>query len=164
MMRKTIGSCLLLAALLSMVSSGTARAEWKVDEEGKCVRTWTPASLARGPMAIADAPLVPARYIAGGIDELGDPPDPAWNKVERVGFAAGYVPLAGVTGFGAMLSSLGFGLMDTLTGGYFELTPDDPQRFTLQAEKLGVLAPEDFEGTRSELRLDNCGRPLFPMS
>jgi hypothetical protein len=163
-MCKTTGVLLLLVLSLLALSASAARAEWVVDAEGKCVRIWTPASLARGPLAIADAPLVPARYLAGGIDELGDPPDPAWSKVERGGFAAGYVPLAGVTGFGAMLSSIGFGLMDTLTGGYFELTPDDPQRFTVQPEKLGVFSPEAFDGTRSEQRLDNCGRPLFPFS
>lgn len=155
---------LLFGWALAAAMVTTARAAWVVDAEGKCVSEWTAASLARGPLAIADAPLVPARYLAGGIEELGGPLDPAWNRVERVGFTAGYVPLVGITGFGAALTATGFGLMDTLTAGYFELTPDNPSRFTLQPEKLGVLSPDPYPGTRDELRLDPCGRPIFPLS
>lgn len=162
-MRKSIVALLLLASL-SLAGARAARAEWKVDEEGKCVRTWTPASLALGPKAIADAPLVPARYLSGGVSELSDPPDPAWSEVERVGFAAGNVPLSGVTGFVEALSSLGFGLMDVFTGGYFEFSPSKPQQFTLEPEKVGALSPQRFPGTSGEQRLDPCGRPLFPLS
>ena len=50
-MCKTTGVLLLLALSLLALSASAARAEWVVDAEGKCVRSWTPASLARGPTA-----------------------------------------------------------------------------------------------------------------
>src|SRR5437867_4649339 len=78
--------CLVRVSVLLMVvlwASG-ALAAWVVDERGECVRAWTPASLARGPVAMLNAPLVPLRSAAGGFVLARDDRTPAPGLVRRI--------------------------------------------------------------------------------
>ena len=113
-----------------------AHAAWRRNERGECVRFWTPASLARGPIAILNAPLVPIRTEVGLIEWLV--PD---TKVERkledrmIVYGISY-PLIVVFGGPAMglfeaLRWMSDGLGDVFTGGYFELASDEATQFSV---------------------------------
>jgi hypothetical protein len=90
---------------------------------------WTPASLLRGPTAIANAPLVPFRTAAGGTRvALDDPVEGTKRKVLLV-------PLLAVAGGGMGLVDAGVwlaaGLADTVTGGWFALAPEQATHFSV---------------------------------
>ncbi len=101
-----------------------------VDESGQCVNSWTIADLARGPVAIVNAPLLPPRSAAGGVwlvwTESAD--GRAW-KVVLYG-----IPIGLVSGTLGILEGLIWavgGVADTVTAGYFEIGTDDATQFTL---------------------------------
>src|SRR5437762_6638511 len=113
--------CLVRVSVLLMVvlwASG-ALAAWVVNETGECVRTWTPASLARGPAAMLNAPLLPFRSAAGGFLVARDDRQ---QGLQRKILLAPLLTLGG--GAMGLVESgiwLGAGLADTATGGYFEV-------------------------------------------
>ena len=91
---------------------------------------WTPASLLRGPTAIANAPLVPFRTAAGGTRvALDDPVEGTKRKVLLV-------PLLAVAGGGMGLVDAGVwlvaGLADTVTGGWFALAPEQATHLSVE--------------------------------
>jgi hypothetical protein len=145
-----------LAGLIAAWASG-ASAAWVVDEQGQCVRTWTPASLGRGPAAVANAPLVPFRSIAGGVQVARD----GWggNAQRRVLLPALLVAGGAVMGtFEAVVWAV-TGVADTLTGGYLEIAPEEATRLSVEP-----LTPLFVPGARRDSHeaehQDRCGRPM----
>jgi hypothetical protein len=115
----------LRTAFLCLLVARAASAAWVTNDAGDCVREWTPASLARGPAAIANAPLMPFRSAVGGALLAGSDrtPNPSWPR--RILMP----PLLTIAGGGMGLVEagiwLGTGLADTLTGGWFEIAPEE---------------------------------------
>jgi hypothetical protein len=139
-----------LLVLLAVLLPGPAGATWVVDERGECVEEWTTASLARGPAAIANAPLLPVRSAVGGVALARDDKSPGKGRSFLL------PPLLAVAGAGMGLIEggiwLGTGLVDTLTGGYFSVAPDE-------ATHLGVdpVTPLFVTDVRRDVT-DPCGR------
>lgn len=133
--------------------AGVAHCAWTVDAGGACVRKWAPSDLLRGPVAIVNAPLRPVRGAAGAAEY-------AWNKSE---WRWWYTVVLGsaVTGVGAAAGLVegvwwvGTGLADTLTGGYFEITPEGALDRSVRPELSTVIA-----GSAPAPTEDRCGRSL----
>jgi len=148
------GACLV--ASVTCVS-----AAWVVDAQGNCVRAWDPKALENGPSAVADAPLVPVRYAAGGVQELREPGLPGYTG-DSAFFRTIYVPLTFASSMQDAMTRITFGVADTVTGGYFHLTGDDPDTFTVHPTPLGVLGA--VESSPLDPRpLDACGREVYPL-
>jgi len=115
----TIGVLALVA-----LAAPPARAAWERDAQGRCVRVWTPASLGRGPLAMVDAFTAPPRTAVGATRFLADDPTPRSGVATVVLY-----PVMGTAGFVAGFIDtgvwLGTGLVDTLTGGYFAVAPEE---------------------------------------
>jgi hypothetical protein len=105
--------------------SAAAQGAWVVNQEGECVREWTSGSLARGPAAMLNAPLVPFRSAAGGVLLAASDNTPRPGLPRRILLP----PMLAVVGGGMGLVEsgiwLGTGLVDTLSGGYFEVAPEE---------------------------------------
>jgi hypothetical protein len=114
-----------LIAFVLALSSAAAHGAWVMNPEGECVREWTPASLARGPAAMLNAPLVPFRSAAGGVLLASSDRTPRPGLPRRILLP----PLLAVVGGGmGLLESgiwLGTGLVDTVSGGYLEVAPEE---------------------------------------
>jgi hypothetical protein len=142
----------LAVAAVLCAHAAVAHAVWTVDADGACVHEWASSDMLRGPLAIACAPLRPLRTTAGGVDY-------AWNQSEwgpwhTVLFGAAVTGISAAAGLMEGVWWIGTGLGDTLTGGYFELTPDAGLEFSLRPVVSPVLAgsPPPTE--------DRCGRPV----
>jgi hypothetical protein len=140
---------LTIAAALCAHASA-AYCAWKVDPDGKCVRTWEPL---RGPVAIANAPFRPVRNMAEGAEY-------AWNKSEwgpwyKVVLGSAVVGVSGAVGLVEGLWWVGTGLGDTLTGGYFDISPQVAQDRSVRPELSVAIAPAPPAPA-----VDPCGRPL----
>jgi len=141
-------------ALLLVMPVGGARAAWVVNEQNQCVWTWTPASMARGPAAMLNAPLVPFRTAAGGFEVARNDPQPGLQRKIML------TPLL-IIGGGAMGLVeggiwLGTGLVDTATGGYFEVAPEQATQLSIAPERPGFVP--DNSPVRREAAKDHCGR------
>jgi len=84
----------------------------------------------------------------------------AWNKNEwwpwyGVVLGAAVVGVSGAAGLVEGLWWICTGVGDTLTGGYFELTPEAGLDFSLRPEVSAVIAGSPPAPTE-----DHCGRPL----
>ena len=141
----------LRTVLLCVLVARAASAAWVTNEAGECVREWAPASLARGPAAIVNAPLLPFRSAVGGALLAGSDrtPNPSWPH--RILLP----PLLTIVGGGMGLVEagiwLGTGLADTITGGWFEIAPDEATHLAITP-----IAPA-FSDTRPA-RAPRCGR------
>jgi hypothetical protein len=115
----------LVALVFGLYAAAAAHGAWVVNEEGECVREWTPASLGRGPAAMLNAPLLPFRSAAGGVQLAASDRTPKPGLPRRILLP----PLLAVAGGGMGLVEsgiwLGTGLVDTLSGGYLEVAPDE---------------------------------------
>ena len=140
----------VLAGLALSWASG-AGAAWVVNERGDCVREWTPASLARGPAAIVNAPLVPVRTAVGGVLLARNDPQP--GRLRQVLLPPLLAIAGGVMGVAESVIWLGTGLVDTTTGGYFEVAPEE-------ATRLGIapLSPRFASDVARPPATDRCGR------
>src|SRR5262245_13127231 len=104
----------LVAATASIaivaVAAAPARAAWVVDETGECRRIWTPASLYAGPRIMLDSPLVPIRFVVGGVAQAIECPDTECNGLEKTGLGAAGVLIGATFGTfeGFMDVTLGF--------------------------------------------------------
>ena len=83
-----------------------------------------------------------------------------WNKNEwwpwyPVVLGAAVVGVSGAAGLVEGLWWICTGVGDTLTGGYFELTPEAALDFSLRPEVSPVIAGSPPAPTE-----DHCGRPL----
>jgi hypothetical protein len=116
------------------------------------VRTWERRDLLRGPVAIANAPFRPVRAMVAGAEY-------AWNKSEwdpwyKVVLGSGVVGVSGAVGLVEGLWWVCTGTADTLTGGYFDLSPPAASDRSVRPELSAALAaaPPPAE--------DRCGRPI----
>jgi hypothetical protein len=122
----------VLAVVIIVVGATGARAD-------ECVREWTAASLARGPAAIANAPLLPIRSAVGGFQLGRENKSPGMQaKIllpPTLAFAGG--------GMGLLESVIwvGTGLADTATGGYFQIAPDEATELSV-APVRPAFAPD----------------------
>jgi hypothetical protein len=121
-MRKRAG---LLVLLVCGFASVAVASEWVVDANGKCVRRWTP-SLARqrtdrdGERGLT----MPVRQMIGGA-QAGVEDQAARPVVERVVRVPALTLIGLGTGTTEMLWLFFAGTADFLTGGAFELVPED---------------------------------------
>lgn len=141
----------VVAFLAVIVLRGSlAHAAWVVNERGACVHEWTPASLGRGPAAMLNAPLLPFRSAVGGVLEARENPGPGLRgKI--------FLPPILAFGGGAMglvesVIWLGTGLADTLSGGSFELAPEEATRLAIDPVRPAFLTAAARDAT------DHCGR------
>ncbi len=139
---------------MTLLPCASVRAEWVVNERGECAHQWTAASLARGPAAIVNAPLLPFRSAVGGVLEARENPAPGLR---------GQIALPPILAFGGgamgLVESLiwiGTGLVDTVTGGYFEIAPDEATRLAIDPVRPAFLTAPALS------RTDHCGRPVGP--
>jgi hypothetical protein len=123
-----------------------------VSADGGCVREWTPASLARGPMAIVNGATMPVRQAVGGAQAGAR--DRSGSTLGRVVL----VPALALTGFGAGAIEgiwlMGLGLADVVTGGYFALVPRE-----VTEPSLAPMTPRFLEPPMQPPPTDPCGRP-----
>jgi hypothetical protein len=100
------------AALVALLLwAGSARADrWVRDDEGLCRREWTPASLARGPIAMANGLILPFRSLAGGL--TGGVP------------AALASPVGMVLGLAEGVSWIAVGTLEIASGGAVGFAPE----------------------------------------
>lgn len=144
--------CIVFLAVALIAPVGVAHGTWSVDASGACVDQWTSRDVLRGPTAIINAPLLPARQLAGGGEY-------AWNHAEwspwdkaTLGTAA-----TGVSGAAGMVEGLWWiatGLCDTMTGGYFALAPEKATELSLEPDVSTAIIRTPPPTT------DPCGRPL----
>jgi hypothetical protein len=154
-MTKCLARVALASILLLGVHPAGALAVWTVDERGDCVQQWVPGSLARGPTAVLNAPLAPFRSAAGGAQLALENP----SRETRTQILL--PPLLTLAGGGMGLIDTfvwaGTGLVDTATGGYFEIAPSEATELS-----LAPIRPA-FSSTvpsREAERVDRCGRRL----
>jgi hypothetical protein len=143
-----------IVLLLALGVASPTRAEWVVDASGRCVRTWTPASLLRGPTAIVSAPTAPVRT-AAGVFTYQSPRTGGWNT--QAPFAVAGPVVAFASGAAALIDTtvwLGAGVADTVTGGYFALAPPEATELSLAPMRPPFMTPA------SPPRVDCCGRPV----
>ena len=135
---------LLVVSLLALSAPGTALAAWVLDEAGTCVGVWSAASLVQGPTAIASGTVLPVRCGIGGLtivpDDLG-----TWGPLAK----AGGILISGAFGALEGVTWIGRGLADTVTGGYFDLSPE---RATKWSWSPTLPFPRPL--------VDRCGRPI----
>ncbi|MEO8604455.1 MAG: hypothetical protein ABI629_17925 [bacterium] len=150
-MRRLRHTLLIAAVLIAHAAAG--HAAWVVDADGACVERWASSDMLRGPKAIANAPLLPFRSLAGGAEY-------AWNTTEwwpyQIGILGPAVTLFSGA-FGVLESAwwIGTGLADTLTGGYFTLAPVAATQLSIEPKVPTVVADVPAK-TAAE---DPCGRP-----
>ena len=100
---------------------------WVGDGSGQCVKSWSPASLVRGPRAMLGALLLPFRSLAGGFTG---------------GVAAAVLsPFSLVVGLAEAGSWFIAGALDTATAGSLGLAPTGATQLTLRP--LKQLPPGD---------------------
>ncbi|MGH7893753.1 MAG: hypothetical protein ACREQL_03745 [Candidatus Binatia bacterium] len=140
-----------LAVVLCALADGARAAQWVVNEADECVHVWSPSSIARGPLAMTNALTMPVRQLAGGA-KVGyeDPTSSTGARILRVPALA----LLGLgTGTAEALFVMIQGLSDFLTGGYFDLVPDD-----VATPGLEPMTPRFLEPRRQAPPTDPCGR------
>jgi hypothetical protein len=143
-----------LLVLVLLVFPVVTHAAWVVDDRGDCVRTWTPASLGRGPAAILNAPLLPFRTAVGGAQVAGEDRSPGLRR--KIFLAPLLTVGGGVMGVLEAAIWLGTGLADTLSAGYFNIAPDEATHVSIAPERPPFIT-EPVREARSTT--DPCGRP-----
>ena len=116
--------------LTSIAAPRVTQGAWVMNERGECVRTWTPGSLARGPAAMVNAPLLPVRSAVGGALLARDDRSP--GVVGKVLLPPMLTLMGGAMGLLESCIWLGGGLADTVTAGYFALAPEEATRLDVR--------------------------------
>jgi len=130
-------------ALTALAAATPAAAGWAVDARGQCVEAWTPPPAGQGPIAILNALPLPFREAVGGGIVAADTTSAAqggivgkvlsWPSLILGGFALGGLE---------MPIWMVLGLCDALTGGYFDLSPDDAKPLTLTSIRPRFLGAQ----------------------
>ncbi len=144
----------LILLLAIALHAGVARAGWVVNDHGECVRAWTSASLARGPLAILNAPLLPVRSLVGGVQMANDDRVPGLRR--KILLTPLLAVGGGVMGVVESVIWLGAGLADTVTGGYFAVAPDEATELSVSPVPPAFA---ESPGASREPATDPCGRP-----
>jgi hypothetical protein len=142
----------LLVAVLLLSAEVAVAARWAVDAHGNCVHEWTPSSIARGPLAMANGLTFPGRQLVGGGQAAQG--EPSRSTGERILL----VPMLALLGFGSGsiegLFVMSVGMTDFLTGGAFDLVPDESADVS-----LAPMTPTFLAGLKQTPTTDPCGRP-----
>jgi len=138
--------------VIACASSDVAVAgRWVVNQHGECVHEWTPSSLARGPLAIANALTFPVRQLVGGGQAAAE------NSARSAGEKVLLVPMTSLlglgTGFVACLFVTGQGLVDLVTGGALDIVSDESA-----SPSLAPMTPPFLETPKPAPTTDPCGR------
>ena len=139
--------CLAVLAVLLLLAAPAVGDRWVRDEEGLCHREWTPSSLGRGPIAMVNGLLLPARSLYGG---LGG----GWAS-------AALSPVGLMVGLAEGFGWVGAGALETLTGGVLGLAPEG----AVQGLELGPVVQMPLGRRRlDEYAVDLCDPPAEPGS
>ena len=142
----------ILVAVLFLSADVAVAGRWVVKDGGNCVREWTPSSIGRGPLAMVNALTFPGRQLIGG-GQVGYQ-EPSRSTGERILL----VPTLSLLGFGTgtveCVFVMGLGITDFLTGGAFDLVPDESVDLS-----LAPMTPPFLEGLKQSATTDPCGRP-----
>jgi hypothetical protein len=149
-MRRATSLLLVLFAL-----AAPARAAWVVDSAGGCVEQWGPSDMGRGPKAIVNGPILPFRQMAGGAVY-------AWNTEEWwpwqiAGMLPGVTLFSGAAGLLEGTWWMTTGIADTVTGGYFQVAPEEATELSIEPQVSSMIADKAPSPTPTT---DRCGRPL----
>ena len=143
---------MLLAVALCAAADLARAGEWTVDAQGDCVRQWTPASLARGPLAMTNALTFPVRQLVGGGQAGAD--DSSGSIGARVLLTPTLALLGHGTGTAECVFVLGQGLAEFLTGGALDLVSDESADVS-----LAPMTPRFLTKPPPPPKTDPCGRP-----
>jgi hypothetical protein len=144
------GPARLLVLVVSILCAHATHAAWVVDERGACVEEWRSGDLLRGPMAIANVPLVPFRSAVGGWQLAREDKTPGLQR--KFMLPAMLTLGGGVMGTAEAVLWLGTGLADTLTGGAFSIAPDEATTLSVSPRRPTLIADTRPPAT------DPCGR------
>ena len=114
-----------------LATPALAGSEWERNEDGECVRVWTASELGRGPIAMTNGLILPVRELVGG-----------WK-----GGAAG-IALSPVSAVAGVFEGTGWiisGLLDTVTGGAFAISPDGMARLRFEPVQLLPEGDRSFD-------------------
>jgi len=139
---------------LVLVLAAHANAAWVVNERNECVRAWDASSLARGPVAMLNAPLLPFRSAAGGFLVARD--DQQTGLRRKILLTPLLTLGGGAMGLVESGIWLGAGLADTATGGYFAVAPEEATELSLAPERPSLMS--DSPAVRRDAPKDRCGR------
>ena len=123
-----------------------------MNERNTCVREWTPSSIARGPLAMTNALTFPGRQLVGGGQAAYE------DTTSSTGVRILRTPTLALLGLGTGLAEglfvMSQGMLDFLTGGVFDLVPDETA-----ALSLAPMPPRFLESLKQRPTTDPCGRP-----
>lgn len=146
---------LLLLALALAIPAGVARGAWSVDEAGVCVKRWGASDMLNGPTAILNGPILPFRQMAGGAAYAWNTPE--WWPWQIAVMGPGVTLFSGAAGLLEGTWWITTGLADTLTGGYFGLSPEPATELSIAPQVSTMIADA---GPPPPPTTDRCGRPL----
>lgn len=149
-MRRPIALSLVLLAL-----AAPARAAWVVDSAGGCVEQWDASDMARGPKAILNGPILPFRQMAGGAVYAWNTEE--WWPYQIAGMLPGVTLFSGAAGILEGTWWMTTGIADTVTGGYFQLAPQEATQLSVEPQVSSMIADA---GPAPKPTTDPCGRPL----
>jgi hypothetical protein len=145
-------SAVLLLAVLCASTDLAAAGQWTVDAHGNCVNQWTPASLARGPLAMTNALTFPVRQLVGGGQAGAD------DSASSTGAKVLLVPALALLGLGTgtmeCVIVMGQGIADFVTAGTLDLVSDESADVS-----LAPMTPRFLTAPASAPKTDPCGRP-----
>ncbi len=158
-MKKLSG--LLFVSILTLTSEVSA--EWLVDEDGRCVNRWTPASLLIGPTVMLDAPLVPLRFMRGGFEAAWNCPASRCSRFRKTCLGILGVGLGLVYGTLSASFDAAMGYSAFVTAGWWWVIVPDETRLSLRPINF---VPIDHENLVFERPVDHnkdlCGRVRWP--
>jgi hypothetical protein len=152
----------VMAILLICMFASSALAEWVVNDKGECVRVWTPEAILQGPTAIINGPFLPIRSATAavivpidvGCKDFGD-------CLEMTGATTLFIITWPIMGTIEGMTWVVTGIADTLTGGYFDISPEDATKFSLAPLPQ---VPDARRHEREWRHEDRCGRTILPDS
>jgi hypothetical protein len=146
-----VRNLIIAAALVARASM--AAGTWTVDAHGNCVEAWQSRDLLRGPTAIANAPLLPVRTLAGGAQYAWSQDE--WWPWKIVLLGPAVTLICGAAGAVESVWWAGTGVADVLTGGYFALAPEPATQLSIRPRVPAVIADAAPTVTPA---VDRCGR------
>ncbi len=148
-MRMRVGLLVIVLCVQADVALG---ARWVVNQYGNCVEEWTPSSIARGPLAMVNSLTFPARQLVGGGKIAVE--EPSRSTAAKVLLAPTLALLGLGTGTVELVWVMSQGMADFLTGGAFDLVPEESAELSLTP-----MTPRFLEAPKPKPSTDPCGRP-----
>lgn len=145
---------LAIAAVLC-APAAIAHGAWTVAADGTCVQKWEPSDMLRGVRGIVNAPFAPVRAMAGGAEYAWHKPE--WGPWYKAVLGSAVTGVSGAVGAVEGVWWVGTGVADTLTGGYFELTPQAALDRSVRPQLSTAVS-----GSSPAPPEDRCGRALAP--